>query len=167
LPPGRRFPLQPSPQSLLLSWAGAVPFSSFHSQNRSHTMLSPMADSYVPIRTKPSYVVLHPGTIEKTFTDAVIGLKEVVVLDGIDILSDQSGISVRVPKARNSCNRLIYKNDIISPILGFFGYCRVFTGKVQERLISYFLSYYDRENTSVKAIPRTTFPLGFRISGPN
>jgi hypothetical protein len=27
LPPGRRFPLQPSPQSLLLSWVGAIPFS--------------------------------------------------------------------------------------------------------------------------------------------
>jgi hypothetical protein len=48
----------------------------------------------VPIRTKPSYLALHPRTIEKTFTDTVIDLKEIVVLDGIDILSDQSGFRV-------------------------------------------------------------------------
>ncbi len=42
---------------------------------------------------KPRYVTLRPGTIEKVFTDCVMDLKKVVVLDGIDILPD--GFRVR------------------------------------------------------------------------
>jgi len=52
-------------------------------------------DLKIQIRSKPSYVALYPGTIEKTFTDAVIDLKGVIVLDGIDILPDESGFRVR------------------------------------------------------------------------
>jgi len=52
-------------------------------------------DLKIQIRNKPSYVALYPGTIEKTFTDAVIDLKGVIVLDGIDILPDESGFRVR------------------------------------------------------------------------
>jgi len=37
-------------------------------------------DLKIQVRNKPSYVALYPGTIEKTFTDAVIDLKEIVVL---------------------------------------------------------------------------------------
>jgi hypothetical protein len=40
-------------------------------------------DSNRPLRIKTSYLALHPATIEKTFTDAVMDLKEVLVLDGI------------------------------------------------------------------------------------
>ena len=52
-------------------------------------------DPSFPLRNKPSYVALHPGSIEKVFNDAVIDLKEVIVLDGIDILPDDSGFRVR------------------------------------------------------------------------
>lgn len=48
-----------------------------------------------PSRMKTGYLALHPITIEKTFTDTVMNLKEVVVLDGIDILPDNSGFRVR------------------------------------------------------------------------
>ncbi len=42
---------------------------------------------------KPGLLALRPGTIEKVFTDCIMDLKEVVVLDGIDILPD--GFRVR------------------------------------------------------------------------
>jgi hypothetical protein len=48
---------------------------SHHMKNRKEPGFSP--------RIKPSYLALHPAAIEKTFTDAVIDLKEVLVLDGI------------------------------------------------------------------------------------
>ena len=40
-------------------------------------------------------LALHPTTIERTFTDCIMDLKEVIVLDGIDILSDETGFRVR------------------------------------------------------------------------
>ncbi len=36
--------------------------------------------------SKSSHLALCSGTIEKVFTDCVMDLKEVIVLDGIDIL---------------------------------------------------------------------------------
>jgi hypothetical protein len=36
----------------------------------------------------PAYLALRPSTIEKVFTDCVIDLREILVLDGIDILPD-------------------------------------------------------------------------------
>ena len=54
-----------------------------------------MNDPDLPPRIRARYLALHPATIEKTFTDAVMDLKEVIVLDGIDILPDKSGFRVR------------------------------------------------------------------------
>ena len=54
-----------------------------------------MNDPDLSPRIRARYLALHPATIEKTFTDAVMDLKEVLVLDGIDILPDQSGFRVR------------------------------------------------------------------------
>jgi hypothetical protein len=54
-----------------------------------------MADSDVPIRIRARYLTLRPETVEKTFTDCVMDLKEVIVLDGIDILPDSAGFRVR------------------------------------------------------------------------
>ncbi len=45
--------------------------------------------------TIATQLALRPETIEKTFTDALMDLKEVIVLDGIDILNDNSGFRVR------------------------------------------------------------------------
>jgi len=39
-------------------------------------------------RTEPCRLALHPVTIEKVFTDCVMDLKRILVLDGIDILPD-------------------------------------------------------------------------------
>ena len=49
----------------------------------------------LPPRLKARHLALHSATIEKTFTDAVMDLKEVVVMDGIDILPDNSGFRIR------------------------------------------------------------------------
>jgi hypothetical protein len=38
----------------------------------------------------PSFRALRYGTIDKVFTDCVIDLKQILVLDGIDILPDDS-----------------------------------------------------------------------------
>jgi hypothetical protein len=40
-------------------------------------------------------LMLHAITIERTFTDCIIDLKEVIVLDGIDIFPGQSGFRIR------------------------------------------------------------------------
>ncbi len=48
-----------------------------------------------PPRIKSRHGTLRPETIEKTFIEAVMDLKEVIVLDGIDILNNDSGFRVR------------------------------------------------------------------------
>ena len=40
-------------------------------------------------------LALHPTTIERTFTDCIMDLKAVIVLDGIDIPPDSYGFRVR------------------------------------------------------------------------
>jgi hypothetical protein len=45
-------------------------------------------DSHTSSETKPSYLALRPRAIEKVFTECVIDLKRILVIDGIDILSD-------------------------------------------------------------------------------
>jgi hypothetical protein len=52
-------------------------------------------DPGIPPRSRASYLALHPVTIERTFTDCVMDLKEVIVLDGIDILPDSTGFRIR------------------------------------------------------------------------
>ena len=42
---------------------------------------------------KPNYQVLRPGSIEKVFTDCVMDLGRIVVLDSIDILPDGFRVS--------------------------------------------------------------------------
>ena len=54
-----------------------------------------------PAGPNPTNLALHPFTIEKTFTDCVMDLKQVIVLDGIDILPNNSGTN------RNLLRRLI------------------------------------------------------------
>jgi hypothetical protein len=44
--------------------------------------------SHKSTEVAPSYMALRPHTIEKVFTDCVIDLKEIIVLDGIDVLRD-------------------------------------------------------------------------------
>ncbi len=51
--------------------------------------------SALPPRIKATYLALRPETIEKTFTDAVMDLKQVIVLDGVDILPERSGFRLR------------------------------------------------------------------------
>ncbi len=48
-----------------------------------------------PPRIKSRHGTLRPETIEKTFIEAAMDLKEVIVLDGINILNDNSGFRVR------------------------------------------------------------------------
>jgi len=52
-------------------------------------------DSVIPPRTRARHLALHPATIETTFTQCVMDLKEVIVLDGIAIQPDNSGFRVR------------------------------------------------------------------------
>ena len=52
-------------------------------------------DSGTPPRIKARHLALQPVTIEKTFTDCIMDLSEVIVLDGIDILPDETGFRVR------------------------------------------------------------------------
>jgi len=49
----------------------------------------------VPARIRAKQLTLHSVTVEKTFLDCVMDLKEVIILDGIDILPDSSGFRVR------------------------------------------------------------------------
>jgi hypothetical protein len=58
-------------------------------------MLFPMANTDSPIRNKANYPTLRPKTIEKVVTDCVLDLKEIIVIDGVDILPDSTGFRVR------------------------------------------------------------------------
>lgn len=49
----------------------------------------------IPHHRRARYLTLRSATIEKTFTDCVMDLKEIIVLDGIDILPDNSGFRVQ------------------------------------------------------------------------
>jgi hypothetical protein len=51
-------------------------------------------DSDTPPRVRARYLALRPATIEKTFTDCITDLAEVIVLDAIDILPDETGFRV-------------------------------------------------------------------------
>jgi hypothetical protein len=52
-------------------------------------------ESDLPPRIRARHLTLRPETIEKTLNDCVMDLKEVIVLDDIDILPDNSGFRVR------------------------------------------------------------------------
>ena len=68
-------------------------------------------DSDLPPRIKARHLALHPATIEKTFTDAVMDLKEVIVLDGIDILPDKSGFRVRCHDLHGLLPEIVVKDS--------------------------------------------------------
>jgi len=65
----------------------------------------------LPPRTKARYRALHPITIEKTFTNRVMDLKEVIVLDGIDILPDSSGFRVRSHDLHGPLPEIVVKDS--------------------------------------------------------
>jgi len=64
-----------------------------------------------PPRPKLRYLALHPATIEKTFTDSVMDLKEIIVLDGIDILPDSTGFRVRCHDFNGQLPELIVRDS--------------------------------------------------------
>jgi len=61
-------------------------------------------------RLKPRPLVLHPATIEKVFTDCV-WIKEVVVLDGTDILPDESGFRIRCHDLHGPLPEIVAKDS--------------------------------------------------------
>ena len=48
-----------------------------------------------PPRVRGRHLTLQQAAIKKAFTDCVMDFKEVIVLDGIDILPDKTGFRVR------------------------------------------------------------------------
>lgn len=65
----------------------------------------------VPIRVKSSFMALHPMTIESVFTEAVMDLKRVIVLDGIDILPDKSGFRIRSHDLHGQLPQILIKDS--------------------------------------------------------
>lgn len=68
-------------------------------------------DADFPPRIKDRSLTLHPATIEKTFTDCVMDLKEVIVLDGIDILADSTGFRVRSHDLHSPLPEIVVKDS--------------------------------------------------------
>lgn len=64
----------------------------------------------LPPRLKARHLPLHPATIEKTFTDSVMDLQEVIVLDGIDILPNNSGFRVRCHDLREPLPEIVIQD---------------------------------------------------------
>lgn len=62
-------------------------------------------------RIYTGHPTLHPVTIERTFNDCIMDLKEVVVLDGIDILPDNSGFRVRCHDLHGQLPEMVVKDS--------------------------------------------------------
>lgn len=60
-------------------------------------------------RSKPIHLALRPGAIEKVFTDCVMDLKEVVVLDGIDLLP--AGFRIRRHDLHGQLPEIVVKDS--------------------------------------------------------
>jgi hypothetical protein len=60
---------------------------------------------------KARHLPLHPATIEKTFTDAVMDLQEVILLDGIDILPDNSVFRIRCHDTHGPLPEIVVKDS--------------------------------------------------------
>ena len=60
-------------------------------------------------RTMPANLALRPGTIEKVFTDCVMDLKEILILDPIDILPD--GFRIRCHDLHGQLPEIVMKNS--------------------------------------------------------
>jgi hypothetical protein len=68
-------------------------------------------DSVIPPRLKARHLALHPATIETTFIQCVMDLKEVIVLDGVDILADNSGFRVRCHDLYGQLPEMVVKDS--------------------------------------------------------
>ena len=62
-------------------------------------------------KIRARHLTLHPVTIEKTFTDCVMDLWEVIVLDSIDILPDNSGFRVSSHDLRGALPEIVVKDS--------------------------------------------------------
>lgn len=65
----------------------------------------------MPHRIYPRHLALHPATIERTFTNCIVDLKEVIILDGIDILPDQSGFRIRSHDLHGPLPEIVVKDS--------------------------------------------------------
>ncbi len=57
------------------------------------------------------FLALNPATIEKTLTECVMDLKEVIVLDGIEILPDYSGFRLRRHDLHGPLPEIVVENS--------------------------------------------------------
>jgi hypothetical protein len=65
-----------------------------------------------PSRVRASYLAMHPATIAKTFTDFVMALREVIVLDGMEV----------VPKnIKTSAPMFSFRERMVHPLLPLSG----------------------------------------------
>ena len=78
-------------------------------------MLFSMANFDSPIRNNANYLTLRPKTIEKVFADCVMYLKEVIVLDGIDILPDSTGFRIRCHNLHGPLPEIVVKDTAEIP----------------------------------------------------
>ena len=84
----------------------------FHCSSQNHRMLSAMeslVDFNKSERTEPCRLALHPVTIERVFTDCVMDLHRIVVLDGIDILPDD--LRIHCHDLHGALPELVMKNS--------------------------------------------------------
>jgi hypothetical protein len=84
----------------------------FHCSSQNHRMLVAMenpANSDEPEGTVPCHLALHSVTIEKVFTDCVMDLHRIVVLDGIDMLPD--GFRFRSHDLHGQLPEIVMKNS--------------------------------------------------------
>ena len=66
------------------------------------------ADSDEPERTVPCRLLLHPITIERVFTDCIMDLHRIIVLDGIDIVPN--GFRVRCHDLHGQLPEIVINN---------------------------------------------------------
>jgi hypothetical protein len=81
-----------------------------HTISRERNMASDM-ELEIPYQRTARYLTLRPETIEKTISDCVMDLKEVIVLDGIDILPDNSGFRVRCHDLHGPLPEIVVKDS--------------------------------------------------------
>ena len=62
-----------------------------------------------PTRTMPANLALRPRKIEKVFTDCVMDLKEILILDSIDILPD--GFRIRCHDLHGQLPEIVMQNS--------------------------------------------------------
>jgi hypothetical protein len=86
--------------------------SAFHSGYQNHRMLFEMANTDkagAPIKSTASYLALKPGAIEKVFIDCAMDWKQILVLDGIDMLLN--GFRIRSHDLHGQLPEITMKNS--------------------------------------------------------